>query len=184
MGLDAWLVASKPKTENAEQSLRDLLKKVASKDKGIDFDKDEGVIICRANIAYWRKFNALHKWFRDNCANGDEEADSMPVSPQQLQELFSVLDKLKKELRVIPGLVTTSYVYQNGVKKAVYAEGKTIENPELAKQLLPTCSGFFFGSTDYDGCYYEDICDALTMLSALFSVNGWETFDYSYEASW
>lgn len=32
-----------------------------------------------------------------------------------------------------------------------------LENHELAEELLPTMEGFFFGSTDYDEYYFEDI---------------------------
>lgn len=35
--------------------------------------------------------------------------------------------------------------------------GKGIKNPELAQELLPTTSGFFFGSTEYDEYYLEDL---------------------------
>lgn len=32
-----------------------------------------------------------------------------------------------------------------------------IVDPSKAQELLPTCSGFFFGSTDYDKYYFEDV---------------------------
>ena len=32
---------------------------------------------------------------------------------------------------------------------------------ETSKELLPTQSGFFFGSTDYDEWYYEDMVNIL-----------------------
>ena len=32
-----------------------------------------------------------------------------------------------------------------------------LKNHELADKLLPTMSGFFFGSTDYDEDYYDDV---------------------------
>ena len=34
---------------------------------------------------------------------------------------------------------------------------RVLENHELAEELLPTVSGFFFGSTDYDEWYFEDV---------------------------
>lgn len=34
---------------------------------------------------------------------------------------------------------------------------RVLENHNLAKELLPTQSGFFFGSTDYDEYYFSDV---------------------------
>jgi hypothetical protein len=34
---------------------------------------------------------------------------------------------------------------------------KVLENHELADELLPTVSGFFFGSTDYDEYYFQNV---------------------------
>ena len=34
---------------------------------------------------------------------------------------------------------------------------KVLDDNSLAEELLPTRSGFFFGSTDYDEWYFEDI---------------------------
>ena len=36
---------------------------------------------------------------------------------------------------------------------------KVLGNNDLAEELLPTRSGFFFGSTDYDEWYFEDLKD-------------------------
>ena len=34
---------------------------------------------------------------------------------------------------------------------------KVLENNDLAEKLLPTMGGFFFGSTDYDEYYFQDV---------------------------
>jgi len=34
---------------------------------------------------------------------------------------------------------------------------KVLKNPELAEEILPTHSGFFFGSLEYDQWYFEDL---------------------------
>ena len=36
---------------------------------------------------------------------------------------------------------------------------KVLKNHDLAEKLLPTRSGFFFGSTDYDEWYFKDVED-------------------------
>ena len=40
-----------------------------------------------------------------------------------------------------------------------------LEKPELGPNLLPTCSGFFFGSTEYDDDYLYKVEDVLNWLN-------------------
>jgi len=56
-----------------------------------------------------------------------------------------------------------------------------IANPELAEQLLPTGSGFFFGSTEYDEYYFGDLNDTIGIITRCLD----SKFDYfEYQASW
>lgn len=51
----------------------------------------------------------------------------------------------------------------------------------LAEELLPSASGFFFGGTEYDEWYFEDIKNTITILEeALADKHG----DYYYSSSW
>jgi hypothetical protein len=50
-----------------------------------------------------------------------------------------------------------------------------------AEELLPSASGFFFGGTDYDEWYYNDIENTISVLEdALEDKNG----EYYYTSSW
>ena len=44
---------------------------------------------------------------------------------------------------------------------------KVLADHSLAEELLPTTSGFFFGSTDYDEWYYKDVEDCKKQISEL-----------------
>ena len=44
---------------------------------------------------------------------------------------------------------------------------KVLTDHTLAEELLPTCSGFFFGSTEYDDCYFEDVLQVLDVCESL-----------------
>jgi hypothetical protein len=56
-----------------------------------------------------------------------------------------------------------------------------IANPESAEELLPTGSGFFFGSTNYDEYYFGDLNDTLGIINRCLE----SKFDYfEYQASW
>ena len=41
---------------------------------------------------------------------------------------------------------------------------KVLENHDLAEELLPTCSGFFFGPTEYNAWYFESVQDVLNFM--------------------
>ena len=59
-----------------------------------------------------------------------------------------------------------------------------------AEELLPTCDGFFFGGTEYDKYYFNDIDKAMKILDACikFLEEKEKAKDYSwglyYQASW
>lgn len=51
-----------------------------------------------------------------------------------------------------------------------------------AAELLPTRSGFFFGSTDYDDGYFEDVEHTEKTLTELLSEP--DSGDFEYRSSW
>ena len=51
-----------------------------------------------------------------------------------------------------------------------------------AEQLLPTQSGFFFGGTEYDEYYYQDIDNTIEILEEALSDE--KADDFAYRASW
>jgi len=40
---------------------------------------------------YWRKANAIHKWFVDNCQEGQDDCGNYAVSREQLEELRDLI---------------------------------------------------------------------------------------------
>lgn len=74
----------------------------------------------------------------------------------------------------------------------LYIFGKTITNAEEIAELLPTQGGFFFGSTDYDEWYLDDIDNTIEQLENIIAdydadvesgINSYD-IDYVYRASW
>lgn len=86
--------------------------------------------------------------------------------------LFSLLAK-----------IANGYTFKNGIKSPILEEGQVIENPEVADSLLPTQSGFFFGSNDYDQYYYDDIKHTRDELERILSDSNMEG-DFYYHSSW
>ena len=52
-----------------------------------------------------------------------------------------------------------------------------LENNELAKDLLPTVPGFFFGSLEYDEDYFESVADVLHEFEKILSDTDFDTHE-------
>ena len=57
------------------------------------------------------------------------------------------------------------------------------QDHSLADDLLPTAEGFFFGATDYEDWYYQDIKDTIPVLENLLSQD-LDQWDFYYQSSW
>ncbi len=60
---------------------------------------------------------------------------------------------------------------------------EVIDDNGKASELLPTQSGFFFGSTDYDHYYFEDMKNTAEMIDGILKGVSQE-WDFYYQASW
>ena len=63
---------------------------------------------------------------------------------------------------------------------------KVLRNHKLAPELLPTQSGFFFGGTDYDEYYFEDIKQTIDILKPVIKETSTDEYvgDFYYSSSW
>lgn len=50
-----------------------------------------------AEAMYWRKSNAIHKWFVDNVQAGVDDCGNYDVSREQLQSLLSVITEVLED---------------------------------------------------------------------------------------
>jgi hypothetical protein len=88
--------------------------------------QDSNGIYVELPVMYWRKANAVHKWFVDTQADGVDECQPINVSTESLKELLDLCQQ-------------------------------ALSDKDKAGEYLPTESGFFFGSTDYDEYYIQDL---------------------------
>ena len=74
------------------------------------------------------------------------------------------------------------YYVQREQLEELLALCKAVQNqPAVAESVLPTASGFFFGGTEYDEWYMQDIESTIQILNeALADTNG----EYYYSSSW
>jgi hypothetical protein len=106
-------------------------------------------------IGYWRKANHIHRWFVDKCGKGIDECQDIICPKKQLEKFLKILKKVKQEHKRI-----------------------------VSKKLLPTASGFFFGSTAYDNYYYENVEDAIKIIKKVLEETDFKNEKIVYGASW
>ncbi len=132
-------------------------------------------------VACWRKANQIHKWFVDNVQDGNDDCKEYYVSRDQLKELLSLCEQVLKASKLVDRKIENGSQYRNGKCTPNIEDGKTIEDPTIAKRLLPTQEGFFFGGQEYDQYYFEDIeCTVQALEKILKEENG----DFYYDSSW
>jgi len=75
------------------------------------------------------------------------------------------------------------YVTREQLEKLLDDIMKALANKENAKNILPTAKGFFFGSTDYDEYYWEDMENTKETLMTVIA-NWDDSWSYYYQSSW
>jgi len=59
---------------------------------------------------------------------------------------------------------------------------EVVKDIKKAKELLPTYSGFFFGSMDYDEDYLKDVEDTIEIINKCLKLP--EEWNFEYTSSW
>ena len=163
MGLDMYLYLSKYESvgrwvEDAENKAKNFYPEELKKFAEDIFEHNFMSKSTEYRIGYWRKANAIHKFFVDTCADGEDDCREIYVNTDVLEDL---LNRCKTVL----------------------------EDHSKARELLPTEDGFFFGSTDYDEWYFEDLEYTRDLIDKVLQFieeqrkakNCYEVF---YKASW
>lgn len=61
---------------------------------------------------------------------------------------------------------------------------RKVLNGSVAEELLPTTSGFFFGSTQYDEWYYKDVENTISIIEDVLRTTNFEHEIVMYHSSW
>jgi hypothetical protein len=180
MGLDMYLY-KKTYVQNWEHT-PDERKHVITVKMGGKKRKDikpERISEITESVGYWRKFNALHNWFVQKLADGVDDCKELYVDRNAMKELLETLEKVKSVLDNSPKKKIQVHTgWDNG--KKTYEEGEAYDTDEV-EELLPTAEGFFFGGTDYDEWYYNNVSETIKTFKELLEEEGG---DYYYQASW
>jgi hypothetical protein len=180
MGLDMYLtkriyVGGNFEHRNVKGSIHIT---IGGKELSVNLNK---VSYIEEQIGYWRKANQIHNWFVKHVQDGTDDCGSYPCSSEQLKELYDTCKKVLKASKLIEGEITNGYSYKDGKKIPNIEKGKVIKDPKVACELLPSSSGFFFGSTEYDQWYFQDIEETIKILEP--EINNTED-EFEYHSSW
>ena len=135
-------------------------------------------------VAYWRKANHIHKWFVDNVQKGIDDCGYYKVSKKKLEELKNICEELINKIVLVDGEVKNGVTLKDGEWQLILEDGKRISNSEICEELLPTQSGFFFGSTEYDQYYYDDVFLTYEQLKTILQETDFENEYIVYHSSW
>ena len=191
MGLDMYLNAKRflwsyrddTPDSKIKGTISDLFPELAKIRNNMGGNPVKEVVI---EAGYWRKVNHVHKWFVDKVQEGNDDCGYYYVSREQLSELKSVcmqlLSKKWHELNAIENKSDAESGWQLILpgELAVVNDAKSAD--QLASELLPRQSGFFFGGTDYDQYYWQGLIDTVKIVDRCLELpNEWE---FQYHSSW
>ena len=160
MGLDMYLNARQfmsPYLDDKDGARINKINKMFDLKKVDHFDRPIAANTVIFEIAYWRKANAIHNYIVETHADGRDECQEIGLSRDSLHTL-----------REMCKLAIDGYVQDNSLT--------------FAEEHLPTTSGFFFGSTEYDEWYFRDLANTVDIIDRCLAdeANDW----FIYRASW
>ena len=151
-----------------------------------DWDKDDSFAYDTifTEIAYWRKANEIHNYFVEYVQHGVDDCGTYDVSKKKLEDLLYKCKEVERIAVLEKSKVVNGYTFENGKEIPMYEDGEVIANAEEVAAILPTQGGFFFGSTDYDKYYMEDIKYTIDILEKILAETDFDTEAVCYHSSW
>lgn len=94
----------------------------------------------QVEVMSWRKANAIHNWFINNCTNGVEWCYPTQVFIGQLVKLRDICKEVLDHSELVPAKIIDSYTYQLSpsgvlVEKANMVDGYVILDPTFARNI-------------------------------------------------
>jgi len=156
MGLDMYLSAKRylwsDKDKEVAKDINDAV--------GVECDPEKrfagsSLMVKEISIdaMYWRKANAIHGWFVENCQGGRDECQETYIPREKLVELRDLC-------------------------KAV------VDHPDVNINGLEPKQGFFFGSTEKDDWYLQDLKNTVEGITNALESLPENQYEFYYQASW
>ena len=184
MGLDMYLSKKTYVKQWSHREAKDQFHVTVKKGtKKFDEIKPERVSYVVEEVGYWRKFNALHEWFVQNCQDGVDDCRDGSVSSEQLKEILEICKTVQTSLLSSPKN-TLSIKVGMGPDGDIMEDIQVFSDTSVAEELLPTQPGFFFGGTEYDEWYMENLSNTIELFEGLVTEDPEGYAEYSYQSSW
>ena len=136
-------------------------------------------------VGYWRKSNQIHAWFIAHVQDGEDDCQyHNECTKEILEELLDTCRTVLDSCATTYGKVQNGSHFVDGIWEPIYEEGKIVIDPSVAEELLPYCSGFFFGGTSYDQYYVDDIVETIKILEEVLATTDFEKEAIYYVSSW
>lgn len=136
-------------------------------------------------VGYWRKANQIHNWFVENVQDGEDDCDyHHEVTKEMLELLKATCEAVIKASKLVSGTLVNGYTYENGERVPILEDGLVVENPTIAERFLPTTSGFFFGGTNYDEWYINDLKETIDVIDKVLVETDFDSQMIFYVSSW
>ena len=136
-------------------------------------------------VGYWRKANAIHSWFVKNVQNGNDDCGEYWVDVDALKELLDTVNKVLDSISMQKGVLLNGTIYdkENPEGKPNFISGDVVVDETVAEELLPTQSGFFFGNTDYNERYVDDLKQTKEIIEYVLNTTSPDSEIY-YSSRW
>lgn len=156
MGLDMYLTAKRYLWSDKDKEIaKDINDAV-----GVEFDPEKrfagsSMMVKEVSIdaMYWRKANAIHGWFVEKCQGGRDECQETYIPREKLVELRDLCQSI-------------------------------LNDPDgIRDDDLDPVEGFFFGSTEKDEWYLQDLKNTVEGITNALSLPE-NQYEFYYQASW
>jgi hypothetical protein len=139
MGLDMYLNA-KRYLWNVEDELVD---KISSAFPELGGKRIKEI---KAEAIYWRKSNAIHKWFVDNVQGGEDDCGDYEVSREQLMELLATIETVLNDRSQASEMLPpqTGFFFGSNNIDQWYWEDLESTKEQLEKLLAQEMPGWWF----------------------------------------
>lgn len=135
-------------------------------------------------VGYWRKANQIHNWFVQNVQGGVDECDEYEVTKNQLLMLRNACAAVIEKAVLEYGQVHNGDRLVDGKWEPIMERGMIVINPEVCEEMLPSVEGFFFGGTNYDEYYIDDLKHTVSVLDKVLAETDFNTQTITYQSSW
>lgn len=141
-------------------------------------------------MGYLRKANFIHSYIIENFGGGVDNCEPIILTQENIKQLMDTIKEIIYRTKMKKGKIQNGYSYTRNkqgeiIKKPILENGYIMDtkSQKIANELLPTKEGFFFGSTNYDQYYYDDLLETYNICNELLKVD-LSKYDIYYLASW